>query len=89
MFSVEITDQPLEVAARTEAFPREAQTTGAVVSFVGYVRGEGIKAMALEHYPGMTEISIRETISSATRRWPLHQSGSIAHRASSVQTVDR
>ena len=79
MLAVEITDQPLDVAARTEAFPREAQSTGAVVSFVGYVRGEGIQAMALEHYPGMTESSIRDTMDSAARRWPV-QAASVVHR---------
>ena len=87
MFAVEITDQPLDVAARTEAFPREAQSTGAVVSFVGYVRGEGIRAMALEHYPGMTESSIRDTMDSAARRWPV-QAASVVHRVGELQPGD-
>ena len=46
---------------------------GAVASFIGYVRGssEGVAAMTLEHYPGMTEKSIGEIVDQARQRWSL------------------
>jgi molybdopterin synthase catalytic subunit len=79
MFTVSIQDTPIDEAALVSAFPRSASHTGAVVTFAGYVRGEGIRAMALEHYPGMTEASIHETIQSAAKRWPL-QACQVVHR---------
>lgn len=45
---------------------------GAVASFIGLVRGDdGLKAMTLEHYPGMTEKEIGRHIEEARGRWPL------------------
>lgn len=52
-----------------------ADNAGAVVTFTGLVRGQGergaLLAMALEHYPGMTEASIATIIAEAGQRWPL------------------
>ncbi len=79
MFSVDITGSPLDLAALTQGFPRSPEDTGAVTSFTGFVRGEGISALALEHYPGMTERSILETVKSAARRWPV-QAVQVVHR---------
>ncbi|GAB5414447.1 MAG: hypothetical protein Cons2KO_20500 [Congregibacter sp.] len=58
--------------SRTEDGPENVKETGAIVSFAGYVRGSGIRAMSLEHYPGMTELSIQACIDRARRRWELH-----------------
>jgi molybdopterin synthase catalytic subunit len=45
---------------------------GAVASFIGYVRADdGVTALELEHYPGMTESSIAAVVDEAGRRWPL------------------
>ena len=45
---------------------------GAVASFVGQVRGDdGLTALTIEHYPGMTEREIARHVDDATRRWPL------------------
>jgi molybdopterin synthase catalytic subunit len=48
---------------------------GAVASFVGLVRDRAsdraISALHLEHYPGMTESSIRAIVDDAATRWPL------------------
>ncbi len=56
---------------------------GALVSFVGVVRGgeaeEGIQSLELEHYPGMTESSIAAIIAEARQRWPL-QGVRVIHR---------
>lgn len=42
---------------------------GAVASFIGLVRGEGVSAMTLEHYPGMTERQLAAIEDEARRRW--------------------
>ncbi|HTH40424.1 MAG TPA: molybdopterin synthase catalytic subunit MoaE [Rhodocyclaceae bacterium] len=70
-----------EIAIQTEDFDTGAELSrlakgsdcGAVASFVGHVRqgAEGVQAMTLEHYPGMTEKSLKEIIAQARERWPL------------------
>ncbi|MDP5053772.1 MAG: molybdenum cofactor biosynthesis protein MoaE [Congregibacter sp.] len=74
-----IAQQPMDLAALMKSFPRSDTGTGAVATFTGFVRGEGITALALEHYPGMTEQSILQTIGSAARRWPV-QAVQVVHR---------
>jgi molybdopterin synthase catalytic subunit len=64
-------DPGAEIEALTAGNPR----IGGVASFVGLVRdasGKGaLRAMTLEHYPGMTERKIAEIEAEARRRWPL------------------
>ncbi|MBP6683238.1 MAG: molybdenum cofactor biosynthesis protein MoaE [Halioglobus sp.] len=56
---------------------------GAIASFTGYVRGAAgggrLQSMELEHYPGMTERSIRDILERACGRWPL-LAASVVHR---------
>ena len=56
---------------------------GGAVSFVGLVRDFGgakaIRAMTLEHYPGMTETQLAAIEREAQARWPLEAS-LIVHR---------
>ncbi len=82
-----ICEQPLDIAALTTAFPRSAEDTGAVATFTGFVRGDGISALALEHYPGMTEQSILDTVHSAARRWPV-QAVQVVHRVGELSAGD-
>jgi molybdopterin synthase catalytic subunit len=45
---------------------------GAVVSFTGLVRGDdGLDALGLEHYSGMTEREIARHVHDAEMRWPI------------------
>lgn len=49
---------------------------GGMVSFIGLVRDfapqvGAIKAMTIEHYPGMTEAELDRIEAEARRRWPL------------------
>jgi molybdopterin synthase catalytic subunit len=84
VFEVLISSEPLNIAALQAALPVDALHTGAVVTFSGHVRGDGITAMALEHYPGMTERSIRATMERAGRRWPV-QVARVVHRVGELQ----
>ncbi len=49
--------------------------TGAVASFVGYMRdfndGASVSRMFLEHAPGMTEKALAKIVAEAEARWPL------------------
>ncbi|MGH6954730.1 MAG: molybdenum cofactor biosynthesis protein MoaE [Alphaproteobacteria bacterium] len=65
---------------------------GGVASFVGLVRGAAdgtpIKAMTLEHYPGMTEKKLAEIEAEANRRWPIAAS-LIVHRYGRLEPGER
>ncbi|GHD23464.1 molybdopterin synthase catalytic subunit [Halioglobus japonicus] len=60
-----------------------ANAEGAVATFTGYVRAENVArdvySMELEHYPGMTEKSIRDILEQSCKRWPV-MSASVVHR---------
>ncbi|MDP1540144.1 MAG: molybdenum cofactor biosynthesis protein MoaE [Moraxellaceae bacterium] len=64
---------------------------GAIVSFVGHVRGqcaEGeINELFLEHYPGMTEASLAQIEADALAKWPL-LGVDIVHRYGALKPGD-
>ncbi|HLN24537.1 MAG TPA: molybdenum cofactor biosynthesis protein MoaE [Patescibacteria group bacterium] len=61
---------------------------GAVTSFIGLVRGGDIRAMTLEHYPGMTERQLAAIEAEACQRWPL-QAVTIIHRVGRLLPGER
>jgi molybdopterin synthase catalytic subunit len=69
---------------------REGDTgVGAVCSFVGTVRGSGdVRAMELEHYPGMTEKAIEAMIDEAHRRFDII-GVRVIHRVGELQPGDQ
>lgn len=66
-----------EYAALTATDDENSQ--GAASCFVGRVRGGGVQAMTLEHYPGMTEQVLTQIAENAAARWQLG-SVRIVHR---------
>jgi len=72
MFSVSVQAEDFDLGAEVAAL--SGDNVGAVASFVGRVRGgaqDGVSAMTLEHYPGMTEKSLEEIVLKARQRWEL------------------
>lgn len=65
---------------------------GAAVAFVGTVRdrneGQGVTAMTLEHYPGMTERAIDGMIDEAMARFQL-RAARVIHRVGPLQPLDQ
>jgi molybdopterin synthase catalytic subunit len=65
---------------------------GAVAAFVGTVRdrndGQGVSAMELEHYPGMTERAIEAMIDEAQRRFDV-RAVRVVHRVGPLQPEDQ
>jgi molybdopterin synthase catalytic subunit len=59
--------------------------TGAVASFVGVVRDV---PMTLEHYPGMTENSIKKIVEEARTRWQMLDYA-VIHRYGDLQPGDQ
>ncbi|MEX2519950.1 MAG: molybdenum cofactor biosynthesis protein MoaE [Paracoccaceae bacterium] len=66
--AIRVQEADFDLGAEAEALQLGA---GAVVTFTGVVRGEGVSAMTLEHYPGMTEAALDEIEAEARARWAL------------------
>lgn len=67
--TIRIQEAPFDVSAELAGL---SSGGGAVASFIGYVRAEdGVTALLLEHYPGMTEKEILRHATAAEQRWPL------------------
>ncbi|MCF8880652.1 molybdenum cofactor biosynthesis protein MoaE [Hyphobacterium sp. SN044] len=61
-----LTTETIDATRVLDRFTKAASGAGAVVSFTGIVRGgDGVTALELDHYPGMTEDSI-ETLAQET-----------------------
>lgn len=72
----------MRVVVQSDSFDPGAELTrfaagrtdlGAVVTFSGLVRdvGDGLDALVIEHYPGMTERAITQIAQQAQDRWSL------------------
>jgi molybdopterin synthase catalytic subunit len=61
------------------------EKVGAVASFVGLVRDV---RMTLEHYPGMTESSIRGIVDQAAKRWQVMDC-TVIHRFGDLEPNDQ
>jgi molybdopterin synthase catalytic subunit len=73
---IRVQEQPFDPAAELGAFTEACgPEVGGIASFVGLVRdshqGVAVRAMTLEHYPGMTERKLAEIDTEAQARWPL------------------
>ena len=67
--------------------------TGALVNFVGTVRGnlessEKILSMTLEHYPGMTENEILNIVNKAIKKWKI-EGVTVIHRVGRLLPEDK
>lgn len=62
-----------DAGAELNGFSAGLRGAGAVVSFTGIVRDSSgrLKAMEIEHYPGMTEVAISAIMDEAQARWHL------------------
>ena len=80
---IRVQAEDFDCGAEIGALTAGRDDIGAVVSFTGLVRrGEGaaaIRAMTLEHYPGMTEKELERIEAEARSRWPL-SACTIVHR---------
>mgnify|MGYP001816614219 CR=1 FL=1 len=85
---ISVQQKDFDVAAEIAALGGEGGEIGAIVSFTGIVRGDdGLKAMTLEHYPGMTEKALEDIEAQAQARWPLKASR-IIHRTGRLEPGD-
>jgi molybdopterin synthase catalytic subunit len=69
--TVRIQREDFDVGAEIARLTGGRRDIGAVATFTGICRDDGIKAMTLEHYPGMAEAEIARHVEEAQARWPL------------------
>jgi molybdopterin synthase catalytic subunit len=85
---VSIQQQDFSLADEVALLEHHNETDGAVVTFTGRVRnqnnGNNVTGLTLEHYPGMTEKTILDIITTAKNRWNIgrvkviHRIGALA-----------
>jgi len=72
MVRIQVQEALFDVAAESAALTAGRTDVGGVASFLGVCRGDdGLAAMVLEHYPGMTERALGRIAAEAEARWPL------------------
>ena len=88
--AVRVQTDDFDVGAESRAL--QADTVGGIALFVGTVRGlssdNGVTAMTLEHYPGMTEAELERIEAEARARWPL-EDVTIIHRIGRLVAGDQ
>jgi molybdopterin synthase catalytic subunit len=83
---IRVQAEPFDLGVEAKAFAARQSGMGAVVTFTGIVRDlDGdLRAMEIEHYPGMTEAALTAIAEEAQARWPigdaliLHRYGRLA-----------
>jgi molybdopterin synthase catalytic subunit len=69
---VRVQEAPFDLGQESAALTAGREDVGGVASFVGLCRADdGLAALVLEHYPGMTERAIAGIAAEACARWPL------------------
>jgi molybdopterin synthase catalytic subunit len=72
MARVLVQEAAFDLGAETAALGAGRTDVGGIASFLGICRADdGLAAMVLEHYPGMTERAIARIAAEAEGRWPL------------------
>ena len=92
LIKIKIQNEDFDVSVETKILHQT--NTGAIVNFVGIVRGydeknnQIIDSMTLEYYPGMTESEIEKIIIESYRKWEL-TGVSVIHRIGDFKPSDQ
>ncbi|MGM0536973.1 MAG: molybdopterin synthase catalytic subunit MoaE [Pseudomonadota bacterium] len=88
---IRVQESVFDAGAEQRALLEGRSDIGAVVSFTGLVRDVNerpdVRALTLEHYPGMTEAALGEIVEQAESRWPL-QGVTVIHRIGRLTPAD-
>lgn len=70
--TIRVQESPFDLATESALLTAGRVDVGGLASFVGLCRADdGLDALVLEHYPGMTERALRRIADQAMQRWPL------------------
>ena len=81
---ISVQQQDFDLSSETRALSKD-KAAGAIASFVGVVREV---PMTLEHYPGMTENSLKKIVEQASERWKVMDC-TVIHRYGALQPGDQ
>ena len=91
MDKIIVQTEDFDLASEVELIKSTNSSIGAVVSFIGTVRdltSESLVSLSLEHYPGMTEKSLRSIAKKARKKWEI-ESVTIIHRVGTLGIGDQ
>ena len=91
MDKIIVQTEDFDLASEVELIKTTNSSIGAVVSFIGTVRdltSESLVSLTLEHYPGMTEKSLRSIAEKARKKWEI-ESVTIIHRVGTLCIGDQ
>ncbi|HXV25914.1 MAG TPA: molybdenum cofactor biosynthesis protein MoaE [Alphaproteobacteria bacterium] len=89
---IRVQEEDFDVGAELVGLAAGDRSVGGLACFVGLVRdiadGTPVSAMALEHYPGMTQKMLEAIEAEARTRWPLADC-LVIHRYGRLEPGDR
>lgn len=89
---IAVRSEDFDVGREYEQLRRQTGSSGAIVMFSGLVRefdGDSrLTALSLEHYPGMTEKSLRHIVEQAQNQWRVEQVR-VIHRVGKLKPTDQ
>ena len=92
MLNIAVQQEDFDTLSLYQQLTQDNTQDGAIVTFVGRVRefnqGHDIRAMALEHYPGMTEAVLHELAENAVERFTVNHI-TIVHRVGELRLADQ
>lgn len=91
MDKIVVQTEDFDLTSEVELIKSTNSSIGAVVSFIGTVRdltSESLISLTLEHYPGMTEKSLRLIADKARKKWEI-ESVTIIHRVGTLGIGDQ
>ena len=91
MDKIVVQTEDFDLTSEVELIKSTNSSIGAVVSFIGTVRdltSESLISLTLEHYPGMTEKSLRSIADKARKKWEI-ESITIIHRVGTLGIGDQ
>ena len=91
MDKIIVQTEDFDLTSEVELIKSTNSSIGAVVSFIGTVRdltSESLISLTLEHYPGMTEKSLRSIADKARKKWEI-ESVTIIHRVGTLVVGDQ
>ena len=91
MDKIVVQTEDFDPTSEVELIKSTNSSIGAVVSFIGSVRdltSESLISLTLEHYPGMTEKSLRSIADKARKKWEI-ESVTIIHRVGTLGVGDQ
>ena len=89
---IRVQEADFDLAAEYAALRARATGPGAVAAFVGLVRDVAddadVSVLELEHYPGLTEATLRAVVEEACGRWPL-TTVTVVHRVGRLAALEQ